>query len=86
MIRRVLFATFWFVIFWLALLVAGLGITDSLQARPSPGSAEGFRSGYEAGAAAGAEFRDRYGWVVLTVAGLLAAGGSIAGILPGTRK
>lgn len=90
MIRRLLFGTFWFVIFSLALLVIGGGIAGAIASSETPATGEGFRAGYsrgyETGAAAGIEFRERYGWVVLTIAGLLAAGGSIAGILPGTRK
>ncbi len=90
MVRRVMFATFWFVVLAMALLVAGGGIAGSLAGGQAPPTGEGFfagyNHGYQAGAAAGAEFRARYGWVVLTVAGLLAAGGSIAGVLPGTRK
>lgn len=86
MIRRILFGLFWFAIIWMGLLVAGLGLTGALQVRPEPTMGEGFSSSYEVGVEAGAKFRERYGWIVITVAGLLAAGGSIAGILPGTRK
>jgi hypothetical protein len=88
MLRRALFGLFWFGVLWMALAVIGGGIADSLapahgsatasqvQGQPrKPGSGEAARS-----------FHSKYGTIVLASAALLALGGTLAGILPGTKR
>jgi hypothetical protein len=90
MIRRVLFATIWFVIISLAVLVIGAGIAGgragAQHAEPTASFREGFQDGYQMGAVAGAEFRARYKWHILAASAVLVAAGTATGFLPGTRK
>lgn len=91
MIRRVLFGIFWFGVFTLALLTIGGGIAGAsasgeVSAQTQAGARPGFSEGYQVGVAAGAEFRERYGRLVVASAAVLAAAGSFVGLLPGTRK
>jgi hypothetical protein len=90
MVRRILFATFWFVIISLATLVIGAGIAGGAAgakySEPNATFREGFNDGYQVGAVAGAEFRARYKWHILGVAAVLVAAGTATGFLPGTRR
>lgn len=87
--RRVLFGIFWFGILWVALMVVGGGIAGSMTAGPAGKPGENFREGSGhgtgAGDAASGEFAEKYGTHVLFAAAALAALGTIAGKLPGTR-
>ena len=89
MIRRVLCGTLWFVVMALGTLVLGAGIAGGVagakDAEPGAGFREGFEDGYQVGAAAGAEFRARYRWPIFAVSAVLAAAGTAAGFLPGTK-
>jgi hypothetical protein len=88
--RRLAMGCVWFVIFWLGLSVVGGGIAGAVSSRDlvnSPGTAqEHFERGYQVGQAAGAEFHRRYGHVLTLMAVVLALGGTVTGVLPGTAR
>lgn len=90
MLRRLGFGCFWFAVFWVGLSVICGGVAGSIAGSkgPAPGAGfkQGYSQGYEAGLVAGAEFRERYGHYVIIGAALLAAAGTLAGVLPGTRR
>ncbi len=88
--RRVLFGIFWFGIFWVALTIIGGGITGSTFGAKGPQAGEVLREGrrphgYPGADIGSAEFSDRFGTHVLIAAAALAALGTVAGKLPGTR-
>jgi hypothetical protein len=90
MIRRVLFGTLWFVAIALGTLLIGAGIAGGVagakHAEPGTSFRADFADGYQLGASAGAEFRARYRWPIFAASAVLAATGTAAGFLPGTKR
>lgn len=87
--RRLVFGCFWGAIFWLALLIMGGGIAGSLvdqSTAPQTTLRAGEGISRPVDVAAGVRFRERYGWHVIAGAVVLAAAGTLSGILPGTRR
>jgi hypothetical protein len=89
-VRVLLFGLFWFGILWMALIVICGGIASSAsKSTPAPTGAtvqHGPDSAERVGHAAGADFNERYGPWIMTGAAVLAAAGTLTGILPGTRR
>jgi len=89
-LRRLVFGLFWFGVFWVALIVIGGGIAGAMagakSAPPGGNFEQGYESGQRAGSAAGIQFRQRHGTWVCAGAAVLAAAGSVTGVLPGTRR
>lgn len=89
-LRRVAFGCFWFAAFWVALNVIGGGIATSIAGtRPPPDTAsvkKNYSHAPEIDPSASAEFRERYGFYVILGAVALATAGTLAGVLPGTRR
>ena len=89
-IRVLLFGLFWFAIFWGALTVicGGIASSSSPGATPPAGAAvqhsgdPAKRTDY----AAAADFNERYRVWIIVGAAILAASGTVPGILPGTRR
>jgi hypothetical protein len=89
MLRRALFGLFWFGVLWMALAVIGGGIADSLAPAHSSATASQVQGGEPRKPGSGEAargFHARYGTIVLASAALLALGGTLAGILPGTKR
>ena len=89
-LRRLVFGCFWFAVFWVALSVIGGGIATSIAStRPPPDTAsvkKNYSHAPELDPAAAAEFRERHGLYVILGAVALATAGTLAGVLPGTRR
>jgi len=89
-LRRLAFGCFWFAVFWVGLSVIGGGIATSIASSKPPPDTVGIKKNYshapELDPAAAAEFREYYGHYVLLGAAILAAAGTFAGVLPGTRR
>lgn len=89
-LRRLTFGCFWFAVFWVALNVIGGGIATSIAGTRPPPDAASVKKNYsyapEIDPSASAEFRERYGFYVILGAVGLAAVGTVAGVLPGTRR
>ena len=89
-LRRFVFGCFWFAVFWVGLSAIGGGVAGSIAGSkataPGAGFKQGYSQGYDAGLVAGVEFRQRYGHYVVIAAAMLAAAGTFAGVLPGTRR
>ena len=90
MARRILFGALWFVVIALGALLVGGAIAGGAALAENPSSGSGFREGFEdgsqVGAEAGSEFRARYRWPIFAVSAILAAAGTAAGFLPGTKR
>ena len=79
--RRLLFCLLWFVLFAVvALMVSGLAVALSCP------ETEEFSVGYECGKAATEQFMGKYRLPIVAGALLLSVAGTLAGVLPGTRK
>lgn len=89
-LRVLIFGLFWFAIFWGALTVICGGIASSSTTGAPPVGTAVQRGGNVAervnNYAAGADFNERYRVWITTGAAVLAAAGTLAGILPGTRR
>ncbi|KAB8195623.1 hypothetical protein FKV24_004965 [Lysobacter maris] len=80
--RRVLFCLLWFVLLaFVSLTVAGMVV--ALNTCPET---EEFSVGYECGRMASEQFMARYRLPIVLGALLLSVAGTLAGVLPGTRK
>jgi hypothetical protein len=90
MARRILFGTLWFVVIAVGTILIGGAIAGGAALAKNPSSGSGFREGFEdgsqVGAEAGAEFRARYRWPIFGAAAIIAAAGTAAGFLPGTKR
>jgi hypothetical protein len=92
--RRVLFGIVWFFIFAIGGLAVGGGIAggvaganDAADSKDPPTTfSEGYRRGSIAGHSAGQEFGRKYGRLIVLGSLLFAVGGSVFGILPGTKR
>jgi hypothetical protein len=89
-LRVFIFGLFWFAIFWGALTVVCGGIASSSTAGAPPVSTSVQPGGNVAervnNYAAAADFNERYRVWIIAGAAVLAAAGSLPGILPGTRR
>ena len=87
--KPIAFGFLWFIVIWLtATAGAGaiVGIIAEHEAATTNNQTATFQQGYSIGHDAGARFGRKYGGVVLVGALGLAIGGTVFGILPGTRR
>jgi len=88
--RRLAFGCVWYVVFWLGLSIVGGGLAGAAagnqQAISNPSIQQRFDRGYQVGFTAGQEFQQRFGRTVKIAAVVLATVGTLAGILPGTKR
>ena len=86
--KRVAIGIVWFVALWFGTLVVGSSIAGGIAGSKvnAVSGADGYTKGQVAGRNAGAEFGRNYGSIILFGAALIAIGGTIAGILPGTKR
>jgi predicted phage tail protein len=91
--KRIAFGIIWFFVFWLGAGMIGGGIAGILaQSHTSTPAAanqtfsEGYSRGYEVGQVAGREFGRKYGLLILGGALIVSIAGTVAGVLPGTRR
>lgn len=81
--KTVVFGLIWFVVItFIILAIVGGTIGIVVGSRYPDFSSEGYAAISVAARAAGAKYR----WLILTGAALLSAMGTIAGILPGTKR
>jgi len=80
--RRLVFCLLWFVLFAVVALMVS-GIVVSLNACPGT---EEFSAGYDCGKLVSEQFMAKYRLSIVAGALLLAIVGSLAGVLPGTRR
>jgi hypothetical protein len=85
--KRVFFGFVWFLILWFGTaMVGGMVVGGIAGSQVKAGSAsEGFEKGQAAGHQAGVEFGRKYGSMIVLGALVVSIGGTVAGILPGTR-
>jgi hypothetical protein len=91
--RRFFFGFVWLLVFFFGeIILAGaiIGIPAANHARETAATqpktlSEGYALGASAGHAAGYEFGKKYGTFVLWIPLILAVGGSVLGVLPGTK-
>ncbi|TAJ91554.1 MAG: hypothetical protein EPO31_15270 [Gammaproteobacteria bacterium] len=86
--KRAAFGFLWFLVIWFGTLVIGGAVVGSAagSGMEATSMSEAFSKGQEAGAAAGAEFGRKYGGVIFLGALVISIGGTILGILPGTKS
>lgn len=86
--KRLFFCVVWFVVFWFGALLLGGTIAGAIAgARVQASSfSQGYSQGELAGQAAGAAFGEKYGGILFIASLALSIGGTVAGVLPGTRK
>ncbi len=86
--KRVILGFVWFLVIWFGTLIIGGAMAGALagsQVGASSSVSESYEKGYAAGQQAGAEFASRFGRIIFIGALVIAVGGTIAGVLPGTK-
>jgi len=82
--KRALFGVIWFFALTLFGLIGAGAVVGFTVDNKVP--AVNFADGYAKGRAAGEEFRRNYGGVIVLGALALSIAGTVAGVLPGTRR
>lgn len=85
--KRVALGIAWFIALWLGTIIAGSSVAGAIAGSQvnAKSMAEGYAKGQVAGQQAGAEFGRRFGGIILLGSLVIAIGGTVAGVLPGTR-
>jgi len=86
--KKIAFGFIWFIIFWLGALTIGGAISGGIAGAQvdATTASEGYQQGQAAGYEAGAAFGKKYGRIIFIGSILAAVGGTLAGVLPGTRS
>jgi hypothetical protein len=83
--KRVLFTVLWFFAIYIGALGVGGGVAGVLT-KPASDQPPSISEGYARGQAAGREFGQRFGGIILLGALAASIAGGAMGILPGTRR
>ena len=85
--KRLAFGVLWFLVFWFSTLIIGVVIVAFFAGYNIEAStlADSISKGQSAGEVASAEFSETYGNIILLGALVLSIGGTILGVLPGTK-